>query len=82
MLRQLAINDFKVEVAETETLDSMTISIELGNDASPEETIDVLKQQVRQIFEVSAEVEMLSAGTLEQEFQLQVKQQRFIDKRG
>ena len=27
MLRQLAINDFKVEVAETETLDSMTISI-------------------------------------------------------
>ena len=82
MLRQLAINDFKVEVAETETLDSMTISIELGNDASPEETIDALKQQVRQIFEVSAEVEMLSAGTLEQEFQLQVKQQRFIDKRG
>ena len=82
MLRQLAINDFKVEVAETETLDSMTISIELGTDASPEETIDALKQQVRQIFEVSAEVEMLSAGTLEQEFQLQVKQQRFIDKRG
>lgn len=82
MLRQLAINDFKVEVAETETLDSMTISIELGTDASPEETIDVLKQQVRQIFEVSAEVDMLSPGTLEQEFQLQVKQQRFIDKRG
>ena len=82
MLRQLAINDFKVEVAETETLDSMTISIELGTDAFPEETIDVLKQQVRQIFEVSAEVEMLSPGTLEQEFQLQVKQQRFIDKRG
>lgn len=82
MLRQLAINDFKVEVAETETLDSMTISIELGTNAFPEETIDVLKQQVRQIFEVSAEVEMLSPGTLEQEFQLQVKQQRFIDKRG
>ena len=82
MLRQLAINDFKVEVAETETLDSMTISIELGTDAFPEETIDVLKQRVRQIFEVSAEVEMLSPGTLEQEFQLQVKQQRFIDKRG
>ena len=82
MLRQLAINDFKVEVAETETLDSMTISIELGTDAFPEETIDVLKKQVRQIFEVSAEVEMLIPGTLEQEFQLQVKQQRFIDKRG
>ncbi|MGB0631172.1 MAG: phenylacetate--CoA ligase family protein [Alphaproteobacteria bacterium] len=82
MNRKLDISDFKVEVAETDTLDRMTISVELGTNANAETTIDDLKKHVRQVFEVSAEIVQIAPGTLEKEFQAQVKQQRFIDNRG
>ncbi|NBP74347.1 MAG: hypothetical protein EBU57_14620, partial [Alphaproteobacteria bacterium] len=82
MNRKLDISDFKVEIAETETLDSMTISVELARNADAGAAIDDLKRHVRRVFEVSADVLEIQPGTLEKEFQAQVKQQRFIDKRG
>lgn len=82
MNRKLDISDFKVEVAETDTLDSMTISVEIAKNADAAKSIEGLKEDVRRVFEVSADVAQIEAGTLEKEFQAQVKQQRFIDKRG
>lgn len=82
MNRRLEISDFKVEVAETETLDSMTISVEIGRSADAEKVIESLKEDVRRVFEVSSEIALIEPGTLEKEFQSQLKQQRFIDKRG
>ncbi len=82
MNRKLDISDFKVEIAETETLDSMTISVELARNADAGAAIDDLKRHVRRVFEVSADVLEIQPGTLEKEFEAQVKQQRFIDKRG
>ena len=82
MNRKLEISDFKVEVAETDTLDSMTISVEIAKSADAAKSIESLKEDVRRVFEVSAEIAQIELGTLEKEFQAQVKQQRFIDKRG
>ena len=82
MNRRLEISDFKVEVAETETLDSMTISVEIGKSPDAEKVIENLKEDVRRVFEVSSEIALIEPGTLEKEFQSQLKQQRFIDKRG
>ena len=82
MHRRLDITDFKVEVEETETLDLMRVSIEVSNPAKAENSLTSLREDIRKIFELSPEIAVLDAGTLEQELQSQVKQQRFVDKRG
>ena len=82
MHRRLEIGDFKVEVVETNTLDELRIYIEVRGEKRPEIVQQELKLKVREIFELTPEVLLLQLGTLEKEFQSQVKQQRFIDKRG
>ncbi len=82
MHRRIDISDFKVEVEETKTLDAIRISIELRGAADAEKTARSLAAAVKETFELSPEIDLLQPGTLEQEFQNQVKQQRFIDKRG
>jgi phenylacetate-CoA ligase len=82
MHRRLDITDFKVEVEKTETLDLMRVSIEVSNPVKAENSLTSLREDIRKIFELSPEIAVLDAGTLEQELQSQVKQQRFVDKRG
>lgn len=82
MHRRFEITDFKVEVKETETLDLIRVSIEVLNTSNSDATVGALRVDIKKVFELSAEIEVLEAGTLEKEFQAQVKQQRFIDKRG
>lgn len=82
MHRRLDITDFKVEVEETDTLDRMRVSIELSESASSEQSVAALQNDVRKTFELSPEIAILDAGTLEKELVSQVKQQRFVDKRG
>ena len=82
MHRRLDITDFKVEVEETETLDQMRVSIELSEAAASEQSTAALLSDIRKIFELSPEIAILDAGTLEKELLSQVKQQRFVDKRG
>ncbi|MEE2661992.1 MAG: AMP-binding protein [Pseudomonadota bacterium] len=82
MNRRLEISDFKVEVEETDTLDTMVISVELARNADADKTIRSLNIDLRRIFEVTPEITTLQPGTLEKEFKDQLKQQRFIDKRG
>ena len=81
MARRLQISDFKVEISETETLDRMTISIEIRGAVSGDDPVAALRADVRRVFEMTPEIAVLENGALEREFQNQVKQQRFIDKR-
>jgi phenylacetate-CoA ligase len=81
MHRRLDIADFKVEIEETKTLDLMRISVEVSSGSNDDQSITTLKRDVRKIFEMTPEIEVLKAGTLEKELMAQVKQQRFIDKR-
>ncbi|MEC7491020.1 MAG: AMP-binding protein [Pseudomonadota bacterium] len=82
MHRRMEIADFKVEVEETDTLDQLRISIETRGAKAPDNVQADLAEDVRKVFELSANVTLLNTGTLELEFQSQVKQQRFIDRRG
>ena len=82
MHRRLDITDFKVEVEETETLDMMRVSIEVSGTAETGQATASLLEDIRKTFELSPEIAVLDAGTLEKELQAQVKQQRFVDKRG
>ena len=82
MHRQLDIIDFKVEVEETDTLDMIRVSIEVLNPDNADGQVTALREDVRKTFELTLEIAVLGSGTLEKELQAQVKQQRFIDKRG
>jgi len=82
MLRQLDVADYKVEVEETETLDAFRVSIELSGGADGGAVSGRLAGDIKSKFELTPEFEILNAGTLEAEFRNQVKQNRFIDKRG
>lgn len=82
MQRQLDVSDYKVEVEETDALDLLLVSIELSAAADPGQVSEHLATQIKGKFEVSPAVDQLDAGTLEAEFVGQVKQNRFIDKRG
>ena len=77
-----AIADFKIEAVETETLDALRISIELAAGADAEDTGAELAGSVRQVFELTPEIEVIPPGTLEREFAGAVKQNRFVDRRG
>jgi phenylacetate-CoA ligase len=81
MNRRLRISDFKVEISESETLDRMVVSVEVRGDDGTD-PVESLKANVRRVFEITPEIAVLETGTLEREFQNQVKQQRFIDLRG
>ncbi|MAL61555.1 MAG: hypothetical protein CL563_00960 [Alphaproteobacteria bacterium] len=82
MNRKLGVSDFKVEVEETDTLDTMTLFIELSPGIGKLETSRMLESEIRRIFEVTPKITIIELGTLEKELKDQVKQQRFIDKRG
>ena len=82
MLRQLDVADYKVEVEETDTTDVMRVYIELSSGTKALEIRKRLASQIKVKFEVTPEMNQLATGTLEAEFKGQVKQNRFIDKRG
>ena len=82
MYRKPAIADFKIEAVETGTLDALKISIELAAGADAEAAGAELVRTVRQIFELTPEVQVIPPGTLEREFAGAVKQNRFVDRRG
>ena len=82
MLRQLDVADYKVEIAETDTLDAIRVFIELGEGPDSAQVAVRVAGAIKAKFEVSPDMEILAPGSLEAEFTGQVKQNRFIDKRG
>ncbi len=81
MYRRDGISDFKIEAVETAALDSLVISIELAAGSAPG-IAAALAGAVKTRFELTPEIAVIPAGTLEREFSGQVKQNRFVDRRG
>jgi phenylacetate-CoA ligase len=82
MHRQEAVTDFKIEAVETGALDALRVSIELRREAEAARETERLSHAVKTTFELTPEIVILDPGTLEREFAGQVKQNRFIDRRG
>jgi len=82
MHRQDTISDFKIEAVETGTLDALRVSVELRRGTEATDETEQLSRSVKSTFELTPEVVVLEPGTLEREFAGQVKQVRFIDRRG
>jgi len=82
MHRQDAVSDFKIEAVETGTLDALRVSVELRRGAEATDETERLSRSAKSVFELTPDVVVLEPGTLEQEFAGQVKQVRFIDRRG
>ena len=80
IFRHDQVADFKVELTSGEGLEQMTVFIETG--AEPEAVSADLVREIKNVFEVSAAVDVLARGTLAAEFEASVKAQRFLDKRG
>jgi phenylacetate-CoA ligase len=82
MHRAPAVADFKIEAVETAALDTLRISIELARGADLEAARRDVAAAIKRTFELTPELVVLAAGTLEREFTGQVKQNRFVDRRG
>lgn len=82
LFRQPNINDFKVEARSAEDgQDILYIGIEIPKDADKATTVEKTGAEIRKVFEVRPEIEVLETGTLAHEFETSVKAPRFVDKR-
>lgn len=75
------VTDFRLEVAEGETLDRLLVQVELRRGASGEAERERIASEVKRVFEVTPEVEVLDPGRLADIFGLDVKAARFVDSR-
>lgn len=82
MHARMEVADFRVEVREGDGPDVLHIVLELREGVPAGDAAAGIASEVRRVFEVSPEVEVVGPGTLERHFQGQVKQQRFVDRRG
>jgi phenylacetate-CoA ligase len=82
MFTQAAIRDFKGEaVTAADGQDRLRLLIELRRGCDAQAVTRDLVAAVKRTFEQACEVEILSPGTLAQEFEKAVKAPRFVDKR-
>ncbi len=81
MFRNVAIGDFKAELVSQRDLDVLLLSIELRRDADGCAVAAALQSSVKDMFGLTPEVAILSAGTLAKEFEASVKTPRFVDRR-
>ncbi len=82
IFRHDQVADFKVELTSPDDLERMTVFIETAAAGDGAAVSVELVRDIKNVFEVSAEVDVLARGTLAAEFETSVKAQRFLDKRG
>ncbi|MEE2746309.1 MAG: AMP-binding protein [Pseudomonadota bacterium] len=75
------ITDFQGEVVGTMGLDQLRILIEVRANEDLAGVINKLLEDIKNKFEVAAEVEILETGTIAKEFEKRVKAPRFVDRR-
>ena len=80
--RNVAVTDFRLEVAETDGLDRLILQLELRKDVDSNAVVERVRTEVKGTFEVTPEIELLDIGTLAQIFINDVKAARFVDSRG
>ncbi len=82
MFRNSEINDFQA-VLETgeDDLESIRLKIEVKRDADEHKVAEKIMSEVKQVFEVSAIMDVQEPGELAKIFETSIKAPRFIDKR-
>ena len=81
VFRLPAVNDFRVEARTGDALEFVWVGIEVPAGENGAQVADDLAAQIKQVFEVSPEIEVLETGTLAAEFETTVKAARFVDRR-
>jgi phenylacetate-CoA ligase len=81
VFRVPAVNDFRVEARTGDALEHVWVGIEVSADVEGAQVAGELGQQIKAVFEVTAEIEVLETGTLAAEFETTVKAARFVDQR-
>lgn len=82
VFRDATVNDFKCEAATVGDLDVLRVFVELKRDAEPTPALKRIAADIKRVFEVTPEVELLPAGTLAKEFEASIKAPRIVDRRG
>ena len=81
MFRVPAVNDFKVELRTVDDREVLCVGVELKRATAATSFVETLSADVRAVFEVRPEIEVLATGTLAKEFESSVKAPRFVDRR-
>ena len=76
-----SVTDFRLEVAEGETLDRLVLQLEFRRRAAVGEEVERIAAAVKHTFEVTPEVAALEPGELADIFGSDVKAPRFVDSR-
>jgi phenylacetate-coenzyme A ligase PaaK-like adenylate-forming protein len=70
-----------VEARTGDALEFVWVGIEVPENADGAQVSDDLAGRIKQVFEVTAEIEVLETGTLAAAFETTVKAARFVDRR-
>ncbi|MDH3231983.1 MAG: AMP-binding protein [Alphaproteobacteria bacterium] len=81
MFRIGEVNDFKVELRTVEDREVLRLAVELKRGTVETALTDKLAGELRSVFEVRPDIEVLATGTLAREFETSVKAPRFVDLR-
>src|SRR5687767_12446676 len=81
MFRHLEIGDFRAEALNEGGNDILRVSVEIRRGIEPIAFSRHLTLEIKQKFELTAEVVLLEPGTLAREFEANVKAVRFVDRR-
>ena len=81
VFRNPAVNDFKCEALTVADQDVLRVSVELQRGTDVARTVAGLAADIRNTFELQAEVVVLETGTLAREFEASVKAPRIVDRR-
>ena len=81
VFRNPAVNDFKCEALTFADKDVLRVSVELKRGTDADRAVAGLVGEIRNTFEMQAEIVVLESGTLAREFESSVKAPRIVDRR-
>lgn len=82
MFRNPEVNDFQgVLVTDRSGMETLKLRIEVKRGSSAKSAAETVIREVKSVFEVTPDVEVLAAGTLAKAFESSIKAPRFVDER-
>ncbi|HUT51710.1 MAG TPA: AMP-binding protein [Alphaproteobacteria bacterium] len=82
MFRNPDVNDFQgVLVTDQSGMETLKLRIEVKRGTDPKHAAEMVAGEVKSVFEVTPDVEVLAAGTLAKVFEASIKAPRFVDER-
>jgi phenylacetate-CoA ligase len=81
MFAQRAVTDFKGEAVTRDDRDHLRLVVEIARGADRARVAAELAAAIKLKFEIAADIEVVEAGTIAQDFEKSVKAPRFTDRR-